>query len=130
MILFVEDNTRDRLLIQSILSQWEHKERITFVIDGPQAVSYLRECSNLPSVVIIDLHLPQLSGLELVKALRANSDYYSLPIVVFSSSSSPLDIENCYRAGTNAYVIKSIDFTQFSKSVKHIVDFWVYTNTK
>lgn len=127
MILFVEDDAKDRHLIQSVLSAWEHKEKVTFVSTARLALEYLEQCVKLPAVVVIDLKLPEVDGFELVTQIR-KSGYASLPVVVFSSSTRPEDIARCYRNGASAYVVKHISFTGFSKAVKGIVDFWVHLN--
>jgi CheY-like chemotaxis protein len=126
MILFVEDDAKDRHLIQSVLSRWEYKEQVTFVSTSVLAKTCLKKSIQLPAVVVIDLKLPEIDGFELVAQIR--NEYANLPIVVFSSSMRPADIARCYKNGASAYVIKHISFERFGKAVKGIVDFWVHLN--
>ena len=127
MILFVEDDAKDRLLIQTSLATSKHRERMTFVSNGVEAFEFINQ-QFLPRVLVIDLKMPKQDGLELIKAIRENTKYNHLPIVVFSSSISPVDIRECYQAGANAYVVKTINLTGFVEAVNSIVNFWVNWN--
>jgi CheY-like chemotaxis protein len=127
MILFVENDSKDRLLIQSVLSDWEHRGRIVFVTDGTCALDYLQE-SNIPAVIIIDLQMPKIDGLELIQKLRAIPKFAHVPIVMFSSSNSRTDIEASYRNGASAYVVKPLGFLEFKRTINTLMEFWVETN--
>jgi len=97
--------------------------RTVFVRDGHEALGHLRRAAHLPSVVVLDLKLPKLPGLDVVNQLRRSS-FSLIPIVILSASNDPKDINASYKAGVNAYVVKPINFSQFDAAVLAIAGFW------
>jgi two-component system response regulator len=129
MILFVENDAKDRLLIQSVLSSWDHIKQVMFVTDGVEALKYLENSvTNFPFVIVIDLQMPKIDGLELIRKIRANSKYSFVPIVMFSSSNQKADIAASYQNGASAYIVKPLGFVEFSRAIKTIMSFWVDLN--
>jgi CheY-like chemotaxis protein len=106
------------------------------VKDGLEAVQYLfgsgryeyRDVADLPAVVLIDLNLPRLDGLEVLRRMRADYRTKLIPVTIFTSSVDEQDLINGYSLGANSYVRKPTDFTKFSKIVESLVNYWVTLN--
>lgn len=135
-ILLVEDDPNDQELAQLALEENRVKNQLVIVEDGVEALDYIfakgkygdRDPHELPQVVLLDLKLPKLSGLDVLKRLRENERTKYLPVVIFTSSKEQQDIVESYRFGANAYVRKPIDFSQFSRAVSQLGIFWVLMN--
>ena len=133
-ILLVEDSSDDIELITSSLAAYHLTNRIDVVRDGAEALEYL-ECrgrytdrTGLPAVVLLDLKLPKISGLEVLARLRGNPDLRTVPVVVLTSSREEPDLRRAYELGTNAYVVKPVKFEEFAKAVKETGLFWAVLN--
>ncbi|MEO8427834.1 MAG: response regulator, partial [Verrucomicrobiota bacterium] len=131
MILFVEDDSKDAELALAALVKYNSASRVEFVRDGEEALDYLlsrgkfkTRSGGSPAVVVVDLKMPKMDGLELVKRIRAEEQLILLPIVVFSSSRAESDLIECYRCGVNAYVVKPLGFQEFMEAVKGLASFW------
>jgi len=134
-ILLVEDNYKDVELIKIALSEYNIEHEIKVVNDGAEALDYLyckgkyqNNTLKQPSLIILDLKMPKLNGFELLAQLKASDNCKQIPVVVFTSSNQDTDIERAYHLGANAFVIKSVDFTEFSNAIRNIISFWIYTN--
>jgi hypothetical protein len=136
IILLVEDNPQDELLILRALNKANIANRIDVVRDGQQAVDYLFNQGefyqeggrDLPVVVLLDISLPRLSGLEVLQLLRAAPRTRLQPVVILTSSDEERDRLRSYENGANSFVRKPLDFTEFSKTVAHLGVYWVAIN--
>jgi len=136
IILLVEDNPDDEALTLRAM----HKNRLTnpvvVVRDGVEALDYLfctgeyagRDANDLPSVILLDLKLPKLDGLEVLKRLRANERTRLIPVVVLTTSNEEKDIISSYSLGANSYVRKPVDFEQFTDAVGKLGMYWLLIN--
>jgi two-component system response regulator len=135
-ILLVEDNESDELLTTHALNQARLADTIDVVRDGQEALDYLfargahagRDPRQLPTLVLLDLALPRLDGLDVLKAIRADERTQRLPVVVLTSSNEQEDIVRSYDLGANAYVRKPVDFTQFTQTIGTLGLFWIVLN--
>lgn len=130
-ILLVEDNPDDELLTLRALKKTKLVNEIVVAHDGEEALKYLlpeNGGNDLPIMVLLDLKMPKVSGLEVLRAIRSNARTRSLPVVVFTSSSEEKDIVESYRLGVNSYVRKPVDFTQFLEAVERIGLYWMVLN--
>ncbi len=135
-ILLVEDNSQDEMLTLRALRQAKVANRIDVVRDGQQAVDYLfrqgefadRESPDLPTVVLLDINLPRLSGLDVLERLRADPRTALLPVVMLTSSDDEQDRLKSYRNGANSFVRKPVDFTEFAETVACLGVYWMATN--
>ena len=135
MILFVEDDSKDAELALAALVKYNSAARVAFVRDGEEALDYLHcrgkfktRSGDAPAVVVIDLKMPKMDGLELVKRIRAEEQLKLIPIVVFSSSRAESDLIECYQNGVNAYVVKPLGFQEFMDAIKGLATFWASIN--
>ena len=135
-MLLVEDNPQDELLTLRALKKANVVNRIDVVRDGQQALDYLfregefasREGPALPMVVLLDIGLPRLSGLEVLERLRADPRTRLLPIVVLTSSDETQDRLRSYECGANSFVRKPVKFAEFATTVARLGVYWVATN--
>jgi CheY-like chemotaxis protein len=134
-ILLVEDDPRDAELTLSGLNEHGLADKVVAVDNGADALDYLfhrekyrdREGGN-PIVVLLDLKVPKLNGLEVLKAIKGDEHLRIIPVVVLTSSREAQDLAACYRLGVNAYVVKPLDFEEFINAVKQLGIFWASIN--
>lgn len=135
-ILLVEDNPQDEMLTLRALKKANLANRIDVARDGQQALDYLfrtgefadRDGPNLPSVVLLDISLPRLSGLEVLERLRADTRTELLPVVILTSSDEQKDRIKSYENGCNSFVQKPVDFAEFVETVARLGVYWQATN--
>ncbi len=136
IILLVEDNPDDVELTLRSLKKNNLRNEVIVVGDGVEALDYLfrtgayadRDLSIMPAVILLDLKLPRIDGLEVLKRLRANERTALLPVVILTSSKEEQDMINGYKLGANSYVRKPVDFTQFNEAVKQLGLYWLLLN--
>ena len=135
-ILLVEDNRDDEALAVRALKRANIGVEIVVVRDGAEALDYLlangtrtpRSGNELPSVVLLDLKLPKVDGLQVLKRIRANENTKYLPVVVFTSSGEPQDLALSYQYGASSYVRKPVDFDSFARTTQRMADYWLSIN--
>ena len=135
-ILLVEDNQDDEELTLMAFEQSGINNEVEVVRDGAEALDYLfgtgshaeRDISNKPSVILLDLKLPKISGLEVLRRLRKDEQTQYLPIVVLSTSKEDRDIINSYKLGCNSYVRKPVDFNEFLTATQQLGLYWLSLN--
>jgi DNA-binding response OmpR family regulator len=134
-ILLVEDNPHDLELTLIALSKSQLANEVVIARDGAEALDYLhrrgqhanRPAGN-PAVVLLDLKLPKVDGLEVLKEIRTNSTSKSQPVVMLTSSKEEQDLVRSYELGVNAYVVKPVDFTEFVGAIADLGIFWAVLN--
>ncbi len=128
-ILLIEDNADDEQLTLRAMRQSEVPNIIRVARDGAEAVDLLfGDGARLPDLVLMDLKLPKIGGLELLQKIRKNSATASLPIVVLTSSDEERDIAECYQSGANSYIRKPVDFEEFMDAVRQLGLYWLGMN--
>ncbi len=134
-ILLVEDDTRDLELTLVALERSELANEVVVVRDGAQALDYLRREGDFanrpagnPAVVMLDLKLPKVDGLEVLEAVRQTPELRSLPIVMLTSSHQEGDVLKSYELGVNAYVVKPVEFKAFVSAIAELGVFWAVLN--
>ena len=129
MLLLVEDNPSDEELTLRSLKKHNIVNEVVVARDGVEAVEYLLDESKpLPDLVLLDLKLPRLSGLEVLQRIRNEDRTKMLPVVVLTSSSQDEDIVSSYRMGANSYVRKPVRFSDFSEAVRQLGVYWLLIN--
>ena len=129
-ILLVEDNPSDIQLTQRAFAKSKIANELVIVEDGQAALDYLfgDKGEELPAVVLLDLKLPRIDGLEVLKRLRANTRTRLLPVVMVTTSKEEEDIVESYRLGANSYVRKPVNFSEFSAAVAQLGVYWLALN--
>ncbi|HUX91979.1 MAG TPA: response regulator [Gallionellaceae bacterium] len=131
-ILLVEDNPDDEVLTLRALRKNNITNEVTVVRDGQQALDYFfgegAFTRPAPTVVLLDLKLPKINGLEVLRRIRADQRTCLQPVVILTSSKEEQDLVNGYRLGTNSYIRKPVDFDQFVEAVRQLGLYWLVLN--
>jgi len=127
-ILLVEDNPNDAELTQRALRKSDPGARLAIARDGAEALEYLLSTRPKPKVIFLDLKLPKIDGIEVLRRLRADDRTRSVPVVVLTSSQEERDIKECYKLGVNSYVVKPVEFDEFYKAVADLGIYWLVLN--
>jgi len=134
-ILLAEDDLRDVELTMAALGEYNLANRVTVARDGAEALDYLYRRGKFqsrtggnPVLVLLDLKMPKVNGLEVLKVIKSDAQLKTIPVVVLTSSREMPDLLECYKQGVNAYVVKPVDFGEFMKAVKELGIFWVAIN--
>jgi DNA-binding response OmpR family regulator len=135
-ILLVEDNLPHAELVKRTLEAHQITHRLYHVRDGEAALAYLfrqgeyadRATSPRPHVVLLDLRLPKLNGLEVLKAIRAATDLHTMPVVVLTTSTAEQDVVHAYEYRVNSYLVKPVDYAQFSQLMHDLGFYWLNWN--
>lgn len=136
IIMLVEDNPDDEMLILRSLRKFNIRNNIIVVRDGAEALDYLfatgaysdRAYTQLPQIILLDLNLPKIGGLDVLKQIRANAQTKLIPVVILTSSKEEQDLIQGYNSGANSYVCKPVDFEQFNKAVEELGVYWLLVN--
>lgn len=136
-ILLVEDNPRDRELTLYALKENHIINHIEIACDGAEALDFLfctgkyvnRPVQNKPKIILLDLKLPKVDGLEVLKRVKADPKTKHIPVVVMTSSREEKDVVESYNLGVNSYIVKPIDFEQFTEVVRNLGFYWLLSNT-
>lgn len=134
-ILLVEDNPRDAELTVRTLTKNHIANNIFVVTDGEEALDFLfcrgkysQRNPSPPRVIFLDIKLPKLNGLEVLKIIKSDETYRQTPVVMLTSSAEDPDINTAYALGANSYVVKPVDFTKFSETINHLDLYWLVIN--
>lgn len=136
LILLVEDNADDEALTLRALNKNRVANEVVVVRDGAEALDYLfcrgayadRDPLELPQVTLLDLKLPKVDGLEVLRQMRSDPRTRTLPVVILTSSKEEQDLVAAYSSGANSYVRKPVDFNQFADSIKQLGMYWLILN--
>ena len=132
-VLLADDNRFDLDLVKFALEEKEISNPLFYVKDGVEALDFLfsegkyedRKCQVLPDLVVLDLNLPKIDGLEVLTRLRNNPLTKDLPVIIFSSSVDENDAVRSYQRGANCFIVKPVDFFEFSNTIAGIFRFWL-----
>ncbi len=135
-VLLVEDNQDDAVLTLRALKRNNIENKVYVVRDGEEALDFLfcankfakRDPHDLPQLILLDMDLPNMNGLEVLQRVRADERTRRLPVVILSSSNEEQIIVESYKRGANSYVSKPTDFAQFMESVRHLGSYWLESN--
>lgn len=135
-VLLVEDNPSDVQLTQHVFKKHHISNNIHIVRDGAEALEYIfctgryseRRFDYQPRVIILDLKLPLVSGLDVIHQIKDDPKTRCIPVVVLTSSREETDIADCFRLGVNSYVVKPVDFEEFTETVKNLGRYWLQNN--
>ena len=134
-VLLVEDDSNDAGLAQHVLTQSPSPVIVVHVKDGAEALNCLRRRETFrsrdptpPALLLLDLKMPRMDGFSVLEQVKRDTDLKTIPVTVFTSSSEPADLARSYELGTNAYVVKPVDFEAFRDVLDEIKDFWINHN--
>jgi CheY-like chemotaxis protein len=127
-ILLVEDNPNDAEMTLRALRRNNLVNRVHWVKDGAEALDFLFSSEKKPKLVLLDLKMPKVDGIEVLRRLKAEASTRALPVVVMTSSNQERDVVESYRLGVNSYIVKPVQFEAFLETVAKIGLYWVLTN--
>jgi two-component system response regulator len=135
-ILLVEDNPNDVELILHVFQWCNLKERVHVAWDGAEALDYIfgtgaysgRNVEDIPNVILLDLKLPKINGIEVLRRIKKNPMTCTIPVVVLTSSSEERDIVESYNLGVNSYIVKPVQFDQFANVIRELGQYWHMIN--
>ena len=134
-ILLVEDDPKDTELTKTALEEYNLSNEVVVATDGEEALDYLyyrgkfqRRSGENPAVMLLDLKLPKIDGLEVLQRVKADDNLKMIPVVVLTSSREERDMLSSYKLGVNAYVVKPVDFHEFVNAIKELGVFWAIIN--
>ena len=135
-ILFVEDSVYDAELAMIALKEEGLANNLIWLKDGAEALDFIfakgqysiRDIEDQPKIILLDLKMPKVGGIEVLKQIRENEKTKNIPVVVMTSSKEERDIIDTYKLGVNSYIVKPVDFDKFTKSVKEIGFYWLVVN--
>ncbi|MBW8012547.1 MAG: response regulator [Chloroflexi bacterium] len=135
-LLLVEDNPHDEELAVHALKRFKLAPNIVIVRDGAEALDFIfcrgkytnRTIEDTPKIILLDLKLPKIDGLEVLEQIKKDQRTKKIPVVVLTSSDQEVDILKSYKLGVNSYVVKPVDFERFSETVKQLGLYWLKLN--
>jgi len=135
-ILLVEDNPDDVTLTLRAFKQHNVQNEVVVARDGMEALDYLfgmgayanRDVDSMPQLILLDLKLPKIDGMDVLRRVRADKRTCLLPVVILTSSREEQDLTDCYTLGANSYICKPVDFEQFVEAVKQLDLYWLVLN--
>ena len=135
-VLLVEDNPHDAEMTIRSLKKVNLANNLVHVRDGEEALEFIfgqgrfagRDLINAPKVILLDIKMPKVDGIEVLRRLKANDVTRCIPVVIMTSSKEELDIVSSYELGVNSYVVKPVDFEGFAKAVSQLGLYWLITN--
>jgi len=134
-ILLVEDDPKDTELTMTALEEYNLSNEVVVATDGEEALDYLyyrgkfqRRSGENPAVLLLDLKLPKVDGLQVLETIKGDENLKMIPVVVLTSSREEQDMVRSYKLGVNAYVVKPVDFHEFVNAIKELGVFWAIIN--
>ncbi|WP_316824453.1 response regulator [Pedobacter miscanthi] len=132
-ILFVEDSADDALFTIRALTKSGFANKLHHVVDGAAALDFLycrgiytgRDATQRPKLVLLDLKMPKVSGLQVLETIKSDTSLKSIPVVMLTSSNEGPDIEKCFQLGANSYIVKPVDSDNFFHAIKEIGMYWM-----
>lgn len=132
-ILFAEDSTDDAILTIRALTQSGFTNKLHHVKDGAEALDFMycngiyasRNIKENPKLILIDLKMPKVSGMQVLEKVKSDPDFKSIPVVILTSSKEDPDVEKCYVLGANSYIVKPVDSNNFFHAIKEIGLYWM-----
>ena len=135
-VLLVEDNASDAEMTIRALKKNNLANRLLHLKDGAEALDFLfaegeysgRQIENIPKVILLDLKMPKVNGIEVLQKIKSDPRTKKIPVVVLTSSNEDPDIQECYGLGVNGYVVKPVEFDEFHKAISDLGLYWMIVN--
>jgi two-component system response regulator len=135
-VLIIEDTLDDAELTSRAIFKTDHQLKLNIIYEGEEAIAFIDEIGDkydtkkttLPKLIILDLKLPKIDGLGILKKIRTTYGTRNVPVIIFSSSKEPNDIKQAYEKGANSYVVKPVDYHKFNRIVAQFITYWFNTN--
>lgn len=123
-ILFIEDDKIETMKMQRTVSKLQLKHNIVEAKNGEEALNLLQEGNRLPDIILLDLNMPRMSGIEFLKILKQDENYKYLPTIVLTTSQNRSDLLECYRIGIAGYIIKPLKYDDYEAKMQKVFSYW------
>jgi len=124
-VLIIDDSEDDILLTKMVLAKIRGKLRVNAARDGEEGLSFLRRGTELPALILLDLKMPRMGGLDVLHAIRADNRLRLIPVIIVTHSDLESDRETSYNCGANSFLNKSVDLGQFTKDIRNELEKWI-----
>lgn len=134
LLLVVEDSNEDFEVLQRFIKRSPVNVSIERCVSGEQALAFLQPCDQAltpvrPGLILLDLNLPGTDGREVLRQVKQDQQLRTIPVVIFTTSNSPKDVEDCYQYGVNSYIVKPINFEQLKRDIQALLEYWFEITT-
>lgn len=129
-ILLVEDNLIEIMKMKRTLSLLELNHTLQEAKNGEEALQLLENQSNIPDIILLDLNMPKINGIEFLKILKANDDLKHIPTIILTTSSNEKDLIECYKTGMSGYVLKPLKYEDYVKKIETVLSYWSVNELK
>ncbi|MFX1536051.1 MAG: response regulator [Promethearchaeota archaeon] len=126
-ILFVEDECVDAMMAKRALKEINILNRLIIAKDGEDALSFLRKADEKPGIILLDLNMPRMNGLEFLQAIKQDDKLKKIPVIILTSSNENQDIAESFKLGAVGYMVKPLDYSQYLKIIRIIINYWTYS---
>lgn len=123
-VLLVEDNLIEIMKMKRTISLLKLKHTIYEAKNGEEALQFLEDRSNIPDIILLDLNMPKINGIEFLKIIKANDDLKHIPTIILTTSSNQKDLLECYRTGMSGYVLKPLKYEDYVKKIETVLAYW------
>jgi len=123
-ILLIEDDQIDRMTIQRGFRNLNIKNKLDMVKNGQEGLEYLRKSKENPTLIILDINMPKMNGLEFLGIIKKNEEYKTIPVFILTTSNDENDKRFCYECGIAGYILKPIDYLEFQETIKILSNYW------
>lgn len=122
-VLFIEDDMIETMKLQRAISKFQTKHKITEAKNGEEALEFLKG-GNLPDIILLDLNMPRMSGIEFLSILKADDRLKYLPTIILTTSENRVDLLKCFEIGIAGYIIKPLKYEDYESKLKKVFDYW------
>ena len=123
-ILLIDDDALERMKFKKVCKDICFSCTLVEAVNGEQALSFLSAQEHTFNIIILDLHMPKMNGLELLKILKSTIEYKNIPVIIMSNSEDSTELKECYDIGVSGYFTKPAQYAPYSKKVKSLLDYW------
>lgn len=123
-ILFIEDDAIETMKFTRTLSKLKVQHKITEVKNGEEALEFLKSDNQLPDIILLDLNMPRMNGIEFLKILKADEHYKYLPTVMLTTSENRTDLLECYKIGIAGYILKPLKYEDYEEKLTRVIKYW------
>ncbi|MDX6746023.1 response regulator [Polaribacter sp. PL03] len=129
-VLLIEDNLIEIMKMKRTISLLELNHNISVANNGEEALKILEDKSNFPDLILLDLNMPKISGIEFLSILKKNDDIKHIPTVILTTSDNQKDLEECYRLGVSGYILKPLKYDDYVKKIEKVLSYWSINELK
>ncbi|NAS10445.1 response regulator [Poritiphilus flavus] len=123
-VLFIEDDAIETMKLQRTVAKFQIKYEITEAKNGEEALDYLRSDAKLPDIILLDLNMPKMNGIEFLRILKADEVLKFLPTIILTTSENRADLLECYKIGIAGYVIKPLKYEDYEEKLRKVFQYW------